>query len=147
MGKTPCSEGIIGINATSVSINAKINKKAGASPFTLLHIFGEENYMTDIPSRSFGSNLAWFCKNNTDLLNLFNKKFPLPNQTSWTVIITSNTVSIKVLESVGINSSYDSLDQFDSQMDSNTIYYFEFQTWNLALQPAYNISKLTIQLL
>ena len=30
----------------------------------------------------------------------------------------------------------DSLDQVESQMDSNTIYYFEFQTWNLALQPA-----------
>ena len=30
----------------------------------------------------------------------------------------------------------DSLDQVKSQIDSNTIYYFEFQTWNLALQPA-----------
>ena len=30
----------------------------------------------------------------------------------------------------------DSLDQVESQMDSNAIYYFEFQTWNLALQPA-----------
>ena len=30
----------------------------------------------------------------------------------------------------------DSLDQVESQIDSNTIYYFEFQTWNLALQPA-----------
>ena len=29
----------------------------------------------------------------------------------------------------------DSLDQVESQMDSNTIYYFEFQTWNLDLQP------------
>ena len=32
-------------------------------------------------------------------------------------------------------------------MDSNAIYYFEFQTCNLDLQPAYNISKLTIQIL
>ena len=30
----------------------------------------------------------------------------------------------------------DSLDQVESQIDSNTIYYFEFQTWNLTLQPA-----------
>ena len=30
----------------------------------------------------------------------------------------------------------DFLDQVESQMDSNTIFYFEFQTWNLALQPA-----------
>ena len=56
-----------------------ILKKSGASPLTPLHISGEENYMTDIPSRSFGSNLSWFCKNDTDLLNSFNKNFPLPN--------------------------------------------------------------------
>ena len=30
----------------------------------------------------------------------------------------------------------DYLDQVDSLMNSNAIYYFEFQTWNLALQPA-----------
>ena len=41
----------------------------------------------------------------------------------------------------------DSLDQVESQMDSNAIYYFEFQTWNLDLQPTQNRSKLTIQLL
>ena len=39
-----------------------------------------------------------------------------------------------VLESVGINSSQDSLDWVDLQMDSNTIYYFRFQTLNLDLQ-------------
>ena len=72
-------------------------KKAGASPLTPLHISGEENYMTDIPSRLFGSNLAWFCKNDTDLLNLFNKNFPLPNQASWTVFSPSNAVSMKVI--------------------------------------------------
>ena len=54
-------------------------KKAGASPLKPLHIAGEENSMTNIPSRSFGSNLAWFCKNDTDLLNLFNTNFPFPN--------------------------------------------------------------------
>ena len=53
--------------------------------------------MTDIPSRSFGSNLAWFCKNDTDLLNLFNKNFPLPNQASWTVFSPSNAASMKVI--------------------------------------------------
>ena len=31
-------------------------------------------------------------------------------------------------------------------MDSNDIYYFEFQTWNMALQPAYNICTIAIQL-
>ena len=37
-------------------------QKYGASPLTTLHIAGEENSMTNIKSRSFGSNLAWFCK-------------------------------------------------------------------------------------
>ena len=52
-------------------------KKAGASPLTSFHISGEENFMTDIPSRSFGSNISWFCKNDTDLRKHFNKNFPL----------------------------------------------------------------------
>ena len=73
-----------------------ILKKSGASPLTPLHISGEENSITDIPSCSFGSNLACFCKNDTDLLNLFNKIFPLPNQSSWTVFIPSNAVIMKV---------------------------------------------------
>ena len=50
-----------------------IFKKSGSSPLTPLHIAGEENDMTDISSRSFGSNLHWFCKNDTDLLIFFKK--------------------------------------------------------------------------
>ena len=69
-------------------------KKAGASPLTPLHIDGEENSMTDIPSRLFGSNLSWFCKNDTDLLNLLNKNFPLPNKASWEVFSLSNAASM-----------------------------------------------------
>ena len=72
-------------------------KKDGASQLTPLHIAGEENSMMDIPSRSFGSNLAWFLKNDTDLINLFNKKFPLPNQASWTVFGPSNAAIMKVI--------------------------------------------------
>ena len=72
-------------------------KKYEASPLTPLHISGEETFMTDITPRLFGSNLAWFCKNDTDLLNLFNKNFPLPNQVSWTGFIPSNTASMKVI--------------------------------------------------
>ena len=72
-------------------------KKAGASPLTHLHIAGEENSMTDITSRSFGGNLAWFCKNDNDLLNLFNKIFPLPNQDSWTVFIPSDSEIMKFI--------------------------------------------------
>ena len=72
-------------------------KKSGASPLTPLHISGEENYMTDIPSQLFGINLAWFCKNDTNLLKFFNKNFPLPNQASWTVFSPSNASSIKFI--------------------------------------------------
>ena len=50
-------------------------KKAGASPLTPLHIAGGKSYVTVISSRSFVSNLSWFCKNDTDLLN-FLMKFP-----------------------------------------------------------------------
>ena len=49
-----------------------------------------------------------------------------------------------VLESVGIDSRQDSLDLVESKMDSNNIYYFIFQTLNLALQPACNRYQLTI---
>ena len=96
MSKTPCSEGIISINATSAIINATI-KKVWVSLLAPLHISREENYMTDIPSRSFGSNLSWFCKNDTDLLNLFNRNNPLPNQASWTTFRPSNAASMKVI--------------------------------------------------
>ena len=54
-------------------------KKAEASPLTPWHIAGGENSVTDIPSRLFDSNLSWFCKNDTDLLNVFNQNSPLPN--------------------------------------------------------------------
>ena len=52
--------------------------------------------MTDIPSCSFGSNISWFCKNYTDLLNVFNQIFPFPNQASWTVFSPSKAGIIKV---------------------------------------------------
>ena len=64
---------------------------------TPLHISGEENYITDIPSRSFGSNFAWFCKNDTDLLNVFNQIFPFPDQASWTVFSPSKSAVMKVI--------------------------------------------------
>jgi hypothetical protein len=44
------------------------------SPLTPLHIEGKRNTMTDIPSRSFGSEPEWFCESNADLCDLFNKK-------------------------------------------------------------------------
>jgi hypothetical protein len=55
------------------------------SPLTTLHIEGKKNAMTDIPSRSFGSVLKWFCRTDKDLLTLFNATFPFPDQNTWTV--------------------------------------------------------------
>ena len=52
--------------------------------------------MTDIPSRSFGSEPQWLCRTNDDLLILFNTTFPLPNQSSWIVFQLSSRISTRV---------------------------------------------------
>ena len=82
MGKTPCSDGIMVAMQLVWALTIRL-KKSGASPLAPLHIAEEENSMTDIPSRLFGINLAWFCKNDTDLLNLFSKNFPLKIRPLW----------------------------------------------------------------
>ena len=50
-----------------------------------MHIAGKRMAIADISSRSFGSNPAWHCKSDDELLTLFNSTFPLPSQQSWTV--------------------------------------------------------------
>jgi len=72
-------------------------KMRGAAPLTALHIPGKQNAMTDIPSRSWGSNPKWHCKDDTDLLALFNTTFPLPSQASWTVFHPTNAICMKIL--------------------------------------------------
>ena len=72
-------------------------KKRGSSPLTPLHIPGSENQMTDIPSRSFGSERKWHCREDSDLLTLFNEKFPLPKQASWTVFRPTKEICMKIL--------------------------------------------------
>ena len=68
-----------------------------ASPVTPLHIRGIKNAITDIPSRSSGSNPAYYCETDDDLKNLFNSKFPLPNQTSWNIYQLSLKTSMRVI--------------------------------------------------
>ncbi len=51
-------------------------------PITTLHIAGDQNSMTDIPSRSFGSEQKWHFKAEHDLLTFFNVNFTLPLQNS-----------------------------------------------------------------
>eukprot|EP00986_Skeletonema_menzelii_P004917 scaffold1721_cov105-Skeletonema_menzelii.AAC.2 len=67
------------------------------SPLTPQHIKGEQNSITDIPSRSFGSKPEWHFKSHMELLTFFNKRFPLPQQNSWTVFQISNRLSTKVI--------------------------------------------------
>ncbi len=54
-------------------------------PLTPIHIEGKCNAISDVPSQSFGSNPAWKCDMDADLLTLFNPMFPLPHQYLWTV--------------------------------------------------------------
>jgi len=72
-------------------------KKQRACPLTPVHIPGRQNQLTDIPSRSFGSNKEWHCRTNTDLLNLFNSKFPLPQQASWNVFQLNSAIVTRVI--------------------------------------------------
>ncbi|KAL7549582.1 hypothetical protein ACHAWF_012848 [Thalassiosira exigua] len=74
---------------------------AKTSPLTPLHIVGTKNAMTDIPSRSFGIEPKWFCRTDEDLLHLFNARFPLPNQNSWTVFRPTFATCMKVISSCG----------------------------------------------
>ena len=69
-------------------------------PLTPVHIPGVENALTDIPSRSFGSVKEWECKSDTDFLTLFNTKFPLPQQASWTVFQFGSKMITRVISAL-----------------------------------------------
>ncbi len=56
-----------------------------ACPLTPIHIAGERNAIPDVPSCLFGSNPAWRCDTDNDLLTLFNSLFPIPTQHSLTL--------------------------------------------------------------
>ncbi len=60
-------------------------KQQKACPFTPIHITGKRMAIADFPSRSFGSNPAWHCNSDDELLSLFNSTFPLPSQQSWMI--------------------------------------------------------------
>jgi hypothetical protein len=77
----------------ALALRLKLNSTC---PITPLHIAGEDNSMTDIPLRSFGSEPQWFCRTNNDLLTLFNTTFPLPNQSSWNVFQLSYALSTRM---------------------------------------------------
>jgi hypothetical protein len=64
---------------------------------TTLHIAGDQKSMTNIPSRSFGSEQKWHFKSELDLLNFFNCHFTLPLQNSWTVCQPTSAIATHVI--------------------------------------------------
>jgi PAS domain-containing protein len=72
-------------------------KYAQASPLTPLHIQGKRNMITDVPSRSFGSEPAWHWKTHEEFYTNFNAMFPLPSQHSWNVFVLNFDVFMRVV--------------------------------------------------
>ena len=66
-------------------------------PITTLHIAGDQNAMTDIPSSSFGSKPKWHFKTDIDLLTFFNATFPLPQKNSWAVCQPTSAIAMHVI--------------------------------------------------
>jgi hypothetical protein len=66
-------------------------------PITTLHIAGNQNQMTDIPSRSFGSKSKWHFKTDENVLTFFNSHFPLPTQNSWSVYQPTSAIATRVI--------------------------------------------------
>jgi len=71
-------------------------KAREASPLVPLHIAGEENSITDIPSRSFGIPAEWFCADDDALHEKMNSLFPLPNQAFWSVFHLTSAICTRV---------------------------------------------------
>ena len=85
------------IAAALLRILAVRLERVQASPLTPLHIPGDENAITDIPSRSFGRKAKWHCETDTDFLTLFDSKFPLPSQNCWTLYHLPNEITSKLI--------------------------------------------------
>jgi hypothetical protein len=72
-------------------------KTMHARPLTPMHIKGKCNTIANVLSRSFGSNPAWTCTSDSDLLTLFNTCFLLPSKQSWTVYRLNYTVVMRMI--------------------------------------------------
>ncbi len=80
------------IRVLALRINAQ-----RSCPLTTLHISGDQNTMTDIPSRSFGSKPKWHFKIEADLLTFFNASFPLPHQNSWSGCQPTSKIAMRMI--------------------------------------------------
>lgn len=72
-------------------------KVSQAPPLSTLHVAGDANAMTDIPSRSFGDPAKWFCETDIELLSLYSREFPLPPQLSWNVYRINTKISSRIV--------------------------------------------------
>ena len=88
------SKGPAGQLLAALALRQRQNR---ASPLAPEHVAGELNDMADVASRSFGYKEEWHCRSTDDLLTLFNKKFPLPAQSSWQSFQLSSKVVTKVI--------------------------------------------------
>jgi hypothetical protein len=75
-------------------------KAMHACPLTPMHIEGKRNRIADVPSRLFGSKPAWTCTDDKELLTLFNTRFPLPQQRSWTIYRPNCAVVMRVISAL-----------------------------------------------
>jgi hypothetical protein len=80
-------------------------KASKTCPITALHIEGKQNAISDVPSRSFGSNPAWHRNSDLDFLTLFNSLFPLPSQNSWTGFHLNSKVVMRVISTLRMQHS------------------------------------------
>ena len=79
-------------------------KVCQVSPLTPLHNADMDNAIMDVPSRLFGSNPQWHCKQDHEFLILFNKLFPLPSQNSWTNYHISSKIHTRVISVLRMKS-------------------------------------------
>jgi hypothetical protein len=74
-------------------------------PLTPLHIAGKHNALTDVPSRSFGSEQKWHCTSHDEFLTMFNHMFPLPLKNSWTNYQVSFKIYTRVISVLRMKDS------------------------------------------
>jgi hypothetical protein len=77
-----------------LALHFKIHK---VCPITMLHISGDQNAMTNIPSRSFGSEPKWHFQSELYFLTFFNTSFPLPHQNLWTLCQPTSAIAMRMI--------------------------------------------------
>jgi hypothetical protein len=66
---------------------------------------GKHNALTDIPSRSFGSEPRWHRPTDKAFLTMFNNMFPLPKQNSWKNYHLSSKIRMRMISVLRMKDS------------------------------------------